>query len=361
MPGYQTFLLPGTDRQHGLATLVKNNLPATKISNPPDCGQRNEVLGVHVKTKTKEVAVYNVYRNIHVDFTAGELFSTVHYESVLIEDIDEAERHVVRAFHAALDKSCPKASYGGRHYKDHWYYDEEEAERLAALFRNRAESARLPEATKRIQEDRLADRTNLVEEACQIASYHDAEFTYEELAAMEKQGRQTAPGLPCEFNFYLTCPCHFTTDSCHQLHAHEYLVSCLGVTVVLWGLRSGPRKRHYYCAKLMSFVSIQKQIAKLLHKGWFETKMFTVFPHWEKEERTLGCGTVAGVGCVRGGMVVVVGTGRFRNMGVMVVVVVVVAVALGRGSAAMNDWGGWRWDVVRQCPLTELFFCDVMA
>lgn len=55
--------------------MVKNTLPATRISNPPDCGEGNEVLGV---------ALYNVYRKQSVPFTLGELFSTVHYESVIM-------------------------------------------------------------------------------------------------------------------------------------------------------------------------------------------------------------------------------------------------------------------------------------
>ncbi|KAK8383394.1 hypothetical protein O3P69_019047 [Scylla paramamosain] len=186
---------------------------------------------------------------------------------------------MVRAFHAALEKSCPKVACGGRQYKDHWYYDTEvkelyarvntarklfrrsrtpdnlellqaavrttdrrlkeirqekwlewcaslnahtslsqlwdhirratgkgkrrapphpapqqEAERLVTLFRDRAESAQLPEPTRRIQQDRHERRSNLVEEACQTASAHDAAFTYDELLVVQKTSRQTAPG-----------------------------------------------------------------------------------------------------------------------------------------------------------------------
>ncbi|KAK8372147.1 hypothetical protein O3P69_012693 [Scylla paramamosain] len=60
--------------------------------------------------------------------------------------------------------------------------------------RDRAESAQLPEPTRRIQQDRHERRSNLVEEACQTASAHDAAFTYDELLVVQKTSRQTAPG-----------------------------------------------------------------------------------------------------------------------------------------------------------------------
>lgn len=84
LPGFQTFVLPREQGINGLATLVRNTLPAAKINNPPDCGEAIEVLGVRIKTKTKKVALYNVYRKQNVPFTVGELFSTVHYEVVII-------------------------------------------------------------------------------------------------------------------------------------------------------------------------------------------------------------------------------------------------------------------------------------
>lgn len=55
------------------------------------------------------------------------------------------------------------------------------------------------------------------------------------------------------------------------------------------------------------------------------------------------------------------------NMGGVSVEVVMVmlvqsgmAVALGGRGAAMDDRGGWRGHIVRECPLSELF-CDVSA
>lgn len=75
-----------------------------------------------------------------------------------------------------------------------------------------------------------------------------------------------------------------------------------------------------------------------------------------------GCGAVACVGCMKGGVMEVVGAGRLWNMGVVEVVMVVgVAVTLGRSVTAVNDWGGRWWDVVGQRPLAELFSCDVMV
>lgn len=38
-----------------------------------------------------------------------------------------------------------------------------------------------------------------------------------------------------------------------------------------------------------------------------------------------------------------------------------VAVSLGGGGAAMDDWGGRGWHIVRGGPLSKLFFCDVRA
>lgn len=71
LAGFQTFLLPRTEGRGELATLVRNTIPATKIASPPDCGGGNEVLGVRIKTKNNEVALYNVYRNQNVDFNCG--------------------------------------------------------------------------------------------------------------------------------------------------------------------------------------------------------------------------------------------------------------------------------------------------
>lgn len=63
LSGYQTFLLPRVNGQNGLATPIKNTLPSTRIRDPPDCGEGNEVLGVRIKTRNKDVAIYKVYRN----------------------------------------------------------------------------------------------------------------------------------------------------------------------------------------------------------------------------------------------------------------------------------------------------------
>ena len=52
LAGYQTFLLPSAEGQGGLATLIKNTIPATRIEDPPDCGDGTEVLGVRVKPCT---------------------------------------------------------------------------------------------------------------------------------------------------------------------------------------------------------------------------------------------------------------------------------------------------------------------
>lgn len=73
LPGFQTFLLPRVEGQRRFATLVRNTLSATRINNPMDCRERNEVLGVRLTTRNNEVALYNVFRNQHVDFMVGEL------------------------------------------------------------------------------------------------------------------------------------------------------------------------------------------------------------------------------------------------------------------------------------------------
>ena len=91
--GFQTFLLPRGEEHLGLATLVRNTLPATKVVNPPDCGEGNEVLGVRVKTSTREITVYNVYRKQQVDFVVDELFSTAQYETVIIGGDFNAHHH----------------------------------------------------------------------------------------------------------------------------------------------------------------------------------------------------------------------------------------------------------------------------
>ena len=49
------------------------------------------------------------------------------------DDINEAEKDLVRAFHVALDKACPVARHGNRQYKDHWYYNDEVKELYARV------------------------------------------------------------------------------------------------------------------------------------------------------------------------------------------------------------------------------------
>ena len=71
---------------------------------------------------------------------------------------------------------------------------QEEAERLVTLFQDRAATNQLPASTRRRQEDRHLERLELVERVCQVASEHDADFCFEELLAVEKQGKTTTPG-----------------------------------------------------------------------------------------------------------------------------------------------------------------------
>ncbi|KAK8390652.1 hypothetical protein O3P69_010393 [Scylla paramamosain] len=214
LSGYQVFLTPQTGGTNGLATLVKNTLPAIKIADTPDCGEGNEVLGVRVTTRNNELAIYNVYRKANTDFIASELLSTVYYDTVLIggdfnahhpqfnpnlgkinaagrqivsllehipewnikhinwptfqqdldtwsetyitpDDINEAEKNLVQAFHAALDKACPVSSHSNRHYKDHWFYDDEVKELYA----------RVNSARKRFRRQRTEDNKELLQAA----------------------------------------------------------------------------------------------------------------------------------------------------------------------------------------------------
>lgn len=277
LSGYQVFLTPQTGGTNGLATLVKNTLPAIKIADTPDCGEGNEVLGVRVTTRNNELAIYNVYRKANTDFIASELLSTVYYDTVLIggdfnahhpqfnpnlgkinaagrqivsllehipevtlatgpeathiqggtldltlvstdlypkmkwsvhptltsdhfavnitledsapeyftlpppkwnikhinwptfqqeldtwsetyitpDDINEAEKNLVQAFHAALNKACPVSSQSNRHYKDHWFYDDEVKELYA----------RVNSARKRFRRQRTEDNKELLQAA----------------------------------------------------------------------------------------------------------------------------------------------------------------------------------------------------
>ncbi|MPC70372.1 hypothetical protein E2C01_064618 [Portunus trituberculatus] len=83
LPGYQTFLLPQVEGTRGLATFVRNTIPAEVVARPPDCWEGNEVLGVKIHKRSEEIVLY-VYRKPNIDFTAGELFSTTYQEKVVI-------------------------------------------------------------------------------------------------------------------------------------------------------------------------------------------------------------------------------------------------------------------------------------
>lgn len=70
---------------------------------------------------------------------------------------------------------------------------QEESDRLALLFKDRAANSQLPAATQRKQEDLVQHRHNTVERTCQEGSDSDADLTVEELQAVESSGKDTAP------------------------------------------------------------------------------------------------------------------------------------------------------------------------
>ncbi|KAK8373769.1 hypothetical protein O3P69_011698 [Scylla paramamosain] len=71
------------------------------------------------------------------------------------DDINEAEKNLVQAFHAALDKACPVSSHSNRHYKDNWFYDDEVKELYA----------RVNSARKRFRRQRTEDNKELLQAA----------------------------------------------------------------------------------------------------------------------------------------------------------------------------------------------------
>lgn len=58
-------------------------------------------------------------------------------------DVNQAERDLVNAFHASLDKACPVASHGNRQYKDHYYYNDKVKELYARVTRLESSSGEI--------------------------------------------------------------------------------------------------------------------------------------------------------------------------------------------------------------------------
>ena len=109
LPGFQTFLLPQVEGRQGLATLVRNTIPAIRLINSPDCGDTNEVLGVKITTRgNNNILIYNIYRHQRGIFMAEDLFSTAQYEHVIITGD-------FNAHHPRINLNLGKTNEAGSH------------------------------------------------------------------------------------------------------------------------------------------------------------------------------------------------------------------------------------------------------
>ena len=79
LSGYNTFAIPQTNENRGLAILVKNTIPTKMLINPIFCGDRVEVMAVEIILMETSLTIYNIYRNhanINLDLTQLFTFSS---------------------------------------------------------------------------------------------------------------------------------------------------------------------------------------------------------------------------------------------------------------------------------------------
>ena len=70
--GYNTYTTPHENTDRGLTILVKNSIPAKRITNPIPCGINVEVLAVTLTLQDTKLDIYNIYRKLAQGNT-GEL------------------------------------------------------------------------------------------------------------------------------------------------------------------------------------------------------------------------------------------------------------------------------------------------
>ena len=70
--GYTTYTTPHENTDRGLAILIRNSIPAKRITNPISCGNNVEVLAVTVTLQNINLDIYTVYRKLSHSNT-GEL------------------------------------------------------------------------------------------------------------------------------------------------------------------------------------------------------------------------------------------------------------------------------------------------
>lgn len=85
IPGYQTHKTPWGGGNRGLVTLIKTDIPHTRIQQPVPCGEGTEHLGVQVHLGENTVPIYNIYCNPnHGELDLTELFSEAEYQPIIV-------------------------------------------------------------------------------------------------------------------------------------------------------------------------------------------------------------------------------------------------------------------------------------
>lgn len=83
--GYQQYILPWERNNQGLKTLIKTDLPQSRIEQPVECGEETEYIGAQVQLCENSILVYNIYHNPnHEQLDLTELFSEAEYQPIII-------------------------------------------------------------------------------------------------------------------------------------------------------------------------------------------------------------------------------------------------------------------------------------
>lgn len=75
--GYTAYNIPRTrGGSHGLCVLIKNAIPSSRITDPPDCGEEVELIAVRILLKNTPLDIYTIYKPPNAHLNLGQLFST---------------------------------------------------------------------------------------------------------------------------------------------------------------------------------------------------------------------------------------------------------------------------------------------
>lgn len=85
IPGYQHHKIPWSETSQGMITLVKTNIPHTRITQPVDCGEGTEQIGIQLELGETSIQIYNIYhRPQRGSLDIAELFAEAEQHPMII-------------------------------------------------------------------------------------------------------------------------------------------------------------------------------------------------------------------------------------------------------------------------------------